>query len=128
MPIEGSFLLALQEDGEFFKRAYDNNILVVSPSTLLVTLRTIEHIWRTQRQQDHAFKIALEAEAMYEKLVGFVDEMKKVGSHLQKAQDSYETSMNRLSTGRGNVIKRAQNIVALGVKPKKMLSIQSEEE
>lgn len=127
MPIEGAFHLALGEDGEFFKRAYDNNILVVSPSTLLVTLRTIEHIWRTQRQEDHALKIASEAEAMYEKLVGFVDEMKKVGNHLDKAQDSYNTSMNRLSTGRGNVIKRAENIVALGVKPKKMLSLESEE-
>ncbi|MCD4667998.1 MAG: DNA recombination protein RmuC [Sulfurimonas sp.] len=128
MPIEGAFHLALGEDGEFFKKAYDDNILVVSPSTLLVTLRTIEHIWRTQRQQDHAFKIASEAEAMYEKLVGFVDEMKKVGSHLQKAQDSYDTSMNRLKTGRGNIIKRAENIVALGVKSKKTLSIESEVE
>ena len=127
MPIEGAFHLALGADGEFFKRAYDNNILVVSPSTLLVTLRTIEHIWRTQRQEEHALKIASEAESMYEKLVGFVDEMKKVGTHLQKAQDSYDTSMNRLSTGRGNVIKRAENIVALGVKPKKLLSLESEE-
>jgi len=127
MPIEGAFLLALSEDGEFFKRAYDNNILVVSPSTLLVTLRTIEHIWRTQRQQDHALKIATEAEAMYGKLVGFVEEMQKVGGHLQKAQESYETSMKRLRTGNGNVIKRAENIVALGVKPKKLLNLQSDE-
>jgi len=128
MPIEGAFLLALSEDGEFFKKAYDSNILVVSPSTLLVTLRTIEHIWRTQRQQDHAQKIANEAEAMYDKLVLFVDEMIKVGTHLQKAQDSYETSMNRLKSGKGNIIKRAQNIVELGVKPKKTLSISSEDD
>jgi len=128
MPIEGAFLLALEYDGEFFKKAYDSNILVVSPSTLLVTLRTIEHIWRTQRQQDHAMKIANEAEAMYDKLVLFVDEMIKVGSHLQKAQDSYDTSMNRLKTGKGNIIKRAQNIVELGVKPKKLLSISSEDD
>lgn len=128
MPIEGAFLLALEKDGEFFKQAYENNILVVSPSTLLVTLRTIEHIWRTQRQEEHALKIANEAEAMYEKLVLFVDEMKKVGTHLQKAQDSYDTSMNRLHSGKGNVIKRAENIVKLGIKPKKALSIKSEEE
>ncbi len=127
MPIEGAFLLALEQDGEFFKDAYEKNILVVSPSTLLVTLRTIEHIWRTQRQEEHALKIANEAEAMYDKLVGFVEEMKKVGSHLQKAQESYDTSMNRLSTGRGNVIKRAENIVKLGVKPRKKLQISSEE-
>ena len=127
MPIEGAFLLALEQDGEFFKNAYEQNILVVSPSTLLVTLRTIEHIWRTQRQEEHALKIANEAEAMYDKLVGFVEELKKVGSYLQKAQESYDTSMNRLSTGRGNVIKRADNIVKLGLKPKKKLSISSED-
>jgi len=126
MPIEGAFLLALQEDGEFFKKAYEHNILVVSPSTLLVTLRTIEHIWRTQKQQDNALEIAAQAEAMYDKLVNFVDEMQKVGTHLQKAQDSYDTSMNRLKSGRGNIIKRAQNIVTLGIKPKKLLSIESE--
>ncbi|MDF1878329.1 DNA recombination protein RmuC [Sulfurimonas sp. SAG-AH-194-C20] len=128
MPIEGAFLLALQEDGEFFKSAYEQNILVVSPSTLLVTLRTIEHIWRTQHQEEHALKIANEAEAMYDKLVGFVDELKKVGVHLDKAQSSYETSMNRLKSGRGNVIKRAENIVKLGLKPKKSLAIISEDD
>lgn len=127
MPIEGAFLLALEQDGEFFKKAYESNILVVSPSTLLVTLKTIEHIWRTQKQQDHAKKIADEAEAMYDKLVLFVDEMSKVGSHIQKAQDSYDTSMNRLKTGKGNIIKRAQNMIELGIKPKKILSISSED-
>ncbi len=125
MPIEGAFLLALEQDGEFFKRAYENNILVVSPSTLLVTLRTIEHIWRTQRQEEHAKKIAAEAEAMYDKLVLFVEEMQHIGSYLQKTQDSYDKAMNRLSTGRGNVIKRAQNMKALGLKPKKELSLKS---
>ena len=127
MPIEGAFLIALEQDGEFFKRAYENNILVVSPSTLLVTLRTIEHIWRTQRQEEHAKKIADEAEAMYDKLVLFVDEMQKVGAHIQKAQDSYDLSMNRLKTGKGNIIKRAENMVKLGLKPKKALPISSEE-
>ncbi len=128
MPIEGAFLLALEADGEFFKKAYDSNILVVSPSTLLVTLKTIEHIWRTQRQQDHAKKIVDEAEAMYDKLVLFVDEMHKVGSALQKAQDSYDTSMKRLKTGKGNIIKRAENMIELGLKPRKTLTISSEEE
>ena len=127
MPIEGAFLIALEQDGEFFKSAYENNILVVSPSTLLVTLRTIEHIWRTQRQEEHAKKIADEAEAMYEKLVLFVEEMHKVGSFIQKAQDSYDISMNRLKTGKGNVIKRAENMIKLGLKPKKNLPISSED-
>lgn len=126
MPIEGAFLLALEQDGEFFKRAYESNILVVSPSTLLVTLRTIEHIWRTQRQEEHAKKIATEAEAMYDKLVGFVEEMQNIATHIQRTQDAYDKAMNRLSTGRGNVIKRAQNMKALGLKPKKKLPIESE--
>ena len=128
MPIEGAFLLALEADGEFFKRAFESNILVVSPSTLLVTLRTIEHIWRTQRQEEHAKKIAQEAEAMYDKLVLFVDEMQKVGSALGKAQESYEISMKRLKTGKGNIIKRAENIVDLGIKPQKTLNILSDYE
>lgn len=128
MPIEGAFLVALEEDGEFFKHAFESNILVVSPSTLLVTLKTIEHIWRTQRQQDHAKKIVDEAEAMYDKLVLFVEEMQGIGTHLQRTQNSYDTAMNRLKNGRGNLIKRAENMRELGLKPKKLLEISSQEE
>ena len=128
MPIEGSFLLALSADGEFFKNAYDNNILVVSPSTLMVTLKTIEHIRRTQRQEDNAKKIAKEAEAMYDKLVGFVEDMKSIGAQIQKTSETYEKAMNKLSTGRGNVIKRAQNMKAMGLKPKKELPLKSEDD
>jgi DNA recombination protein RmuC len=128
MPIEGAFLVALENDGEFFARAYENNILVVSPSTLLVTLRTIEHIWRTQRQEENARKIAQEAEAMYDKLVGFVEELQTVGYHIEKTQESYRVAMKRLATGRGNVIKRAEKLKELGVKPKKELPLESEED
>jgi DNA recombination protein RmuC len=128
IPVEGAFLLALSEDNTFFTKAFENNILVVSPSTLLVTLRTIEHIWRTQHQQEHAKKIAKEAEAMLEKLILFVDEMKNVGYQLQKTQESYDKAMNRLSSGRGNVIKRAKNIVELGIKTKKELPLESSED
>ncbi len=127
MPIEGAFLLALEEDGEFFKRAYESQILVVSPSTLLVTLRTIEHIWRTQRQEEHAKQIAKEAEAMYDKLVLFVEEMQNIEAHLDKAHAAYDKAMNRLSSGKGNVIKRAQNMKELGLKPKRELPLKSEE-
>ena len=127
MPIEGAFLLALEQDGEFFKRAYDANILVVSPSTLLVTLRTIEHIWRTQRQEEHAQKIAKEAEAMLDKLALFVEEMQRLGQTITKTQESYDKAMNRLATGRGNVIKKAENIRDLGIRAKKQLLLKSEQ-
>ena len=126
MPIEGAFSLVLEHDNEFFKNAYKHNILLVSPSTLLVTLRTIEHIWRTQRQEEHAKRIAKEAEHMYDKLVLFVDEMQNIGASLQKAQLSYDKAMNRLSSGKGNVIKRAQDIKSLGLKPNKELPLTSE--
>jgi len=126
MPIEGAFLLALEQDGEFFKKAYDNNILVVSPSTLLVTLRTIEHIWRTQRQQDNALKIAEEAEGMYDKLRLFVDEFIKIGEQIDKSKDTYDKALSRLNSGRGNVIKRAKKVVELGVKTQKAIDLKSE--
>jgi DNA recombination protein RmuC len=127
MPIEGAFLLALQKDGEFFKKAYENNILVVSPSTLLVTLRTIEHIWRTQHQEEHAKKIADEGEAMLHKLALFVEEMHKIGALLQNTQKAYDKAMGRLNHGSGNLIKRAQNMQELGVKLKKEIPLKSEE-
>ncbi|WP_457743451.1 DNA recombination protein RmuC [Sulfurimonas sp.] len=126
MPIEGAFSLVLEHDNEFFKNAYKHNILLVSPSTLLVTLRTIEHIWRTQRQEEYAKKIVKEAENMYDKLVLFVDEMQNIGQSLQKAQCSYDTAMSRLSSGKGNLIKRAQEMKSLGLKPNKELSLKSE--
>jgi DNA recombination protein RmuC len=127
MPIEGAFLLALEQDGEFFKRAYESNILVVSPSTLLVTLRTVEHIWRTQRQEEHAKKIADEAEAMLNKLVLFVDEMNKIGTLLESTKGSYDKAMGRLKSGNGNVIRRAENMQKLGIKLKKQIALKSEE-
>lgn len=128
MPIEGAFLLALEHDGEFFKRAYESNILVVSPSTLLVTLRTIEHIWRTRRQEEHAKKIADEAEGMLEKLALFVDEMQKIGNLLDNTKNAYDKAMGRLKSGNGNLIRRAENMQKLGIKLKKQIALKSEEE
>ena len=127
MPIEGAFLLALEQDGEFFKRAFESNILVVSPSTLLVTLRTLEHIWRTQRQEEHAKKIAEEAEAMLSKLVLFVDEMIKIGTLLDNTKTSYDKAMGRLKSGSGNLIRRAENMQKLGIKLKKQIALKSDE-
>jgi DNA recombination protein RmuC len=127
MPIEGAFLLALEKDGNFFKQAYEQNILVVSPSTLLVTLRTIEHIWRTQHQEEHAKRIADEGEAMLHKLALFVDEMKKIGTQIDNTKKSYDVAMGRLKTGNGNIIKRAENMQELGVKLRKQIALESEE-
>jgi len=121
MPIEGAFLLALEKDGEFFSKAYDQNIIVVSPSTLLVTLRTIEHIWRSERQELHAQEIATKAENLYDKFVLFTEDMKKIGSHIDKTQEVYESAMNKLHVGKGNLVKRSEDMRKLGLKPKKLL-------
>ncbi len=123
MPIEGAFHLALENDHSFFKSAYEKNIIIVSPSTLLVTLRTIEHIWRREHQEQNAQMIAKSAEALYEKLVAFVDDMGDIGKQLERANKSYEGAMNKLQSGRGNLIKRAEDMRKLGLKPKKQLPV-----
>lgn len=128
MPIEGAFLLALEQDSNFFKTAYEQNIMVVGPSTLLVTLRTIEHIWRTERQEQNAQEIVRQAENLYDKLVLFVSEMEKIGTHIGRAQSSYDEAMKKLSTGTGNLIRRAEKMRELGLKPGKALPKQSNEE
>jgi DNA recombination protein RmuC len=121
MPIEGAFHLALEGDNSFFKIAYEQNIVVVSPSTLLVTLRTIEHIWRSEYQERNAREIAKSAEALYDKLVAFVEDMEKIGEQITRTQKSYDAAMNKLSVGNGNVIRRVESMRKLGLKPKKLL-------
>ena len=123
MPIEGAFLLALESDGGFFKNAYDQNIIIVSPSTLLVTLRTIEHIWRREYQEQNALNIAKSAEALYDKFALFVEDMEKIGKNIQSTQSSYENAMNKLTTGKGNLINKVEDMRKLGLKPKKTIPV-----
>lgn len=122
MPIEGAFLLALEHDESFFQKAYNKNIIIVSPSTLLVTLRTIEHIWRREHQEENAKEIAKSAEDLYDKFVGFVEDMQGIGMQISKTNDYYDKAMNKLSRGKGNLIRRTENMRELGLKPKKKLS------
>ena len=128
MPIEGAFLLALEQDGSFFSRAYEKNIMIVSPSTLLVTLRTIEHIWRTERQEQNAQEIAKQAEALYDKFAAFVEDLTKIGDQIAKTQVSYDKALNKLSTGRGNLLRRVEMMKELGLKPKKSIALLSEDD
>ncbi len=128
MPIEGAFLLALEQDGSFFSRAYEKNIMIVSPSTLLVTLRTIEHIWRTERQEQNAQEIARQAEALYDKFVAFVEDLTKIGDQIGKTQESYDKALNKLSTGKGNLLRRVELMKKLGLKPKKSLPMLGEDD
>ncbi|MGP2655822.1 DNA recombination protein RmuC [Malaciobacter sp. WC5094] len=121
IPIEGAFLLASTEEENLFKLAFEHNIMLVSPSTLFVTLRTIENIWRNEQQHENALLIAKKAGYLYDKFALFVKDLDEVGTHINRTQKSYDSAMKKLSTGNGNLLKRSQEFIDLGVKPKKQI-------
>ncbi len=121
MPIEPAFVAAFQYDENLFAEAFEKKIIVVTPTTLLATLRTIENIWRYERQSQNARKIADRASAVYDKLRVFVEAMDKMGGQLQTVQTTYDGAMNTLTRGRGNLISQASKFVELGVRVKKEL-------
>jgi len=121
MPIESAYMLALEDDSSFFQEIIKQNIMVVGPSTLLVTLRTIEYIWRNERQEQNAQEIADKAANLYDKFVGFVEDMEKIGGHISKTQNAYDDAMKKLSLGTGNLIKRTEDMKKLGIKTKKKI-------
>ncbi|MBN2188424.1 MAG: DNA recombination protein RmuC [Chitinispirillaceae bacterium] len=121
IPVEAAFITAIKEDNGLFREAFEKNIIMVCPSTLLVTLRTIANIWRYERQNQNAVKIAKQAAALHDKFVSFVDTLEEVGRALKKASDSYEEAYRHLSSGRGNLVRRAEAFKALGVRTGKSL-------
>lgn len=121
IPIEGAFLLATSSDDNLFKLAFDNNIMLVSPSTLYVTLRTIENIWRNEHQNENAQLISKKAADLYDKFVAFVGDIEDIGTNITRTQKAYDGAMNKLSSGNGNLIRRTEEFLELGVKPKKQL-------
>ncbi len=121
MPIEAAFIAAFQADERLFTDAFEHNIVVVTPTTLLATLRTIENIWRYERQNENAKLIADKAGVVYDKIRGFVEELDKLGKQLMTVQGTYEGVMNKLTHGNGNLIRQANSFVELGVKVKKSL-------
>lgn len=122
MPIEPAFMVAFQADDSLFNLAFDRRIVVVTPTTLLATLRTIENIWRYERQNNNAQVIAERAGAIYDKFRGFVDDMEKLGVQLSTIDSTYAAAMSKLTQGRGNLISQANRFVELGVKVRKPLS------
>ena len=119
VPVEAAFLLAIDESPDLVKQALDNNIMIVSPTNLLVALRTINNIWQIEYQNQNAKKIADNASKMYDKFVAFGDDMLKLGENLQTVQKRYDGAMNKLTEGRGNLVKRAEELRKLGVQANK---------
>ncbi len=121
IPIESAFMLAIDKDSEIFRKAFDQNIMIVSPTTLLVTLRTIQNIWRYEHQNKNALEIAKKAGDLYGKFVGFVEDLEKVGDQIDNTRKAYDGAHNKLVSGKGNLITRTQTLIDLGVKSRKQL-------
>ncbi|MEY2661737.1 MAG: hypothetical protein RIQ35_54 [Pseudomonadota bacterium] len=121
IPIEPAFLLALKSAPNLYQEALAMNIVLVCPSTLMATLRTVAHLWRQDHQNKNALEIARQCGALYDKFVGFVDDMEKLGQRIDQAQTSYHDAFNKLKTGKGNLIRTAEKVRELGVKPSKTL-------
>ncbi len=122
LPIEAAYLVAIEADKDLLRKAFDKNIIIVCPSTLLSTLKTIQSIWQFEHQNKNAQKIADEAGKMYDRLVDFTVHLENIGNRLSQASISYESAMKTLSTGKGNVVKKAEDLRKLGIKNKKSIS------
>lgn len=121
IPIEPAFALALQEDASIYNKAFEKNIVIVTPSTLLATLRTIDSMWTNQKQQENAIEIARQAGALYDKFEGFVSDLIKIGKKMDEAKVEYSSAMNKLTEGKGNLVTSAEKLKKMGAKAKKAL-------
>ena len=121
IPMEPAFAIALNEDATLYGKAFERNIVIVTPSTLLATLRTIDSMWSNQKQQENAYEIARQAGALYDKFEGFVGDLTKVGNKMKDAQNEYQNAMGKLVDGRGNIITSIEKLKKMGAKAKKSL-------
>jgi len=135
IPMEPAFALALNEDATLYSKAFERNIVIVTPTTLLATLRTIDSMWTNQKQQENAYEIARQAGALYDKFEGFIADLTKVGTKMRDAQTEYQNAMGKLFDGRGNIITSIEKLKKMGAKAKKSLpeniitrALQQEEE
>jgi DNA recombination protein RmuC len=119
IPVEPAFMLAISHDSDLWQDAWKKNVLLVSPSTLLFVVRTVAHLWRQEQQNRNAQEIASRGAELYDKLVGFVEDLDSLGNKLRQAQTAYDGAYNKFTGGRGNVIRQAEMLKDLGVKPTK---------
>lgn len=121
LPVEPAFAAAIQADHSLFNYAWERKVVIVSPTTLLATLRTIESIWRQEKQTRNALEIARQAGLLYDKFVGFTDDLNKIGGYLDKTQKSYEEARKKLSEGRGNLVGQVEKLKKMGAKAQKSI-------
>ena len=121
IPIEPAFAMALNEDATLYNKAFEKNIVIVTPATLLATLRTIDSMWTNQKQQENALEIARQAGALYDKFEGFVTDLIKIGKKIDETKIEYSSAMNKLVDGKGNLIVSVEKLKKMGAKAKKAL-------
>jgi DNA recombination protein RmuC len=121
MPVEPAYLLAIQHEPQLWNYAYEKRILLISPTNLLAVLKMIDSLWKQEFQNRNVMEIARQGGELYDKFVGLVEDLQDIGTKLNQAQKSYDASMNKLHTGKGNLLRRAQELRKLGVKAKKQL-------
>ncbi|WP_338378306.1 DNA recombination protein RmuC [uncultured Flavobacterium sp.] len=121
VPIEPAFALALNDDNTLYNKAFEKNIVIVTPTTLLATLRTIDSMWTNQKQQENAIEIARQAGALYDKFEGFVSDLIKIGKKMDEAKSEYGNAMNKLVEGKGNLVTSVEKLKKMGAKAKKAL-------
>ncbi len=121
IPIEPAFAIVVNEDNSIYNRAFEKNIVIVTPSTLLATLRTIDSMWNNEKQQQNAIEIARQAGALYDKFEGLVSDLTGVGKKIDAAKSDYSSAMNKLVEGRGNLITSVEKLKKMGAKAKKSL-------
>lgn len=119
IPIETAFSVAINTDYSLYTNGFDKNIVIVTPSTLLATLRTVETMWRQQKQQENAYEIAKQAGLLHDKFVGLVNDLTRVGKRLEETRNEYDNAFNKLSEGKGNLITSVQKLKDMGAKAKK---------
>lgn len=121
IPLEPAFAIALQDDATLYNKAFERNIVIVTPTTLLATLRTIDSMWTNQKQQENALEIARQAGALYDKFEGFVSDLIKVGNKIKDSKTEYDAAMNKLVDGKGNLVSSIERLKKMGAKAKKSL-------
>lgn len=121
IPMEASFSLAIREEPDIYQKAWEKRIVLVTPSTLLATLKTVESIWKQERQNVNAIRIAVEAGRLYDKFAGFLEDMKRIESRQKEAMAAYDSAMNKLSTGNGNIVGKVESLKKLGAKASKQI-------
>ncbi|WP_333705074.1 DNA recombination protein RmuC [Vibrio hepatarius] len=128
IPIEAAYGLALQAENGLFSEAFEHNIIITGPSNLLATLRTVQNIWRNEKQSQNALEIARQAGAMYDKFAGFVQDMDDIGAKIDTLSRSHDQAMKKLSIGRGNLMSRAERLRMMGAKTNKQLTLPDSDE